>query len=452
MKFGKALETNAESMPEDWRPYVIHYKALKKRISTIVKELDDRGLPSPTIKNLLSQSMNGDAHRLEYTFDEDKQHLKACIKVVFDNLEPNLTDSGESSPVPLSPDEQLSRILAHELNLQNNSVYSLSSTSDSDDRISKKTNSLVDLLDDDPTAFYSSESDPSSPRLPTTRIVDNNGDEVNNENEVDNENEVNNEVSNENDHQINNQTLNSILHGPKTEEITQTLGAKSISQPLISSQPSEVTPTLDPSSTSEESENMETLVTPGAMHQQQSVMGISTESTLFNQSHSKVQTSFEDGKRVLVIELPADTAFFDQLGDEISNLSKLQQANKHGFESKVEDLSKILTHVSSPHNKDMYTWREILRIYLEAQVFVGDQEADRSTRSSEKAEKQLQWFMTEMDRSKLTQKFKLSKSKVAFTTFFQLNSELIRMKQFRELNHMAMTKILKKHDKRTNLR
>lgn len=152
-----------------------------------------------------------------------------------------------------------------------------------------------------------------------------------------------------------------------------------------------------------------------------------------------------------MIELTADTAFFDQLGEEVSQLSKLQQANKQEFESKVEDLSKMLTVVSSPQNKDMYTWREILNLYLDAQVFVGDQETDRSTRSSEKAQKQLQWFLKEMERSKLIQRFKLPKSKVAFNTFFQLNSELITMKQFKELNQMAMTKILKKHDKRTNL-
>ncbi|KAF8923071.1 hypothetical protein BGZ52_010381, partial [Haplosporangium bisporale] len=69
MKFGKALETNAESMPEGWRPYVIHYKALKKKINAIVQELDDRGLPSPIIKTLLSKSMNGDTNRMEYSFD-----------------------------------------------------------------------------------------------------------------------------------------------------------------------------------------------------------------------------------------------------------------------------------------------------------------------------------------------------------------------------------------------
>ncbi|KAG0239675.1 hypothetical protein BGW41_007558 [Actinomortierella wolfii] len=158
-----------------------------------------------------------------------------------------------------------------------------------------------------------------------------------------------------------------------------------------------------------------------------------------------------DSTRVLVIELTADTAFFDQLGEEVSQLSKLQEANKKEFEGKVENLSKVLTVVSSPSNKDMYTWREILKIYLDAQVFVGESEQDRATRSSEKAQKQLKWFLAEVERTKLTSKFKMSKSKAAFSTFFELNSDLITMKQFKELNQMAMTKILKKHDKRTSL-
>ncbi|KAK3811163.1 MAG: SPX domain-containing protein, partial [Benniella sp.] len=270
MKFGKALETNAETMPEGWRPYVIHYKSLKRQINNIVKELDDSGLPSPVIKNLLSQTMTGNMHR-------DKQHLKTCIKVVIDEADIDIVEAEAPGPEPLSEEEHLSKLLAHEILFLNKSAS------------------------------------------------------------------------------------------------------------------------------------------------------------------------------VIVIELSEDTAFFDQLGEEISQLSKLQQTYKQEFEDKVEDLSKILTVVSSPQNKDMYTWREILKMYLDAQVFVGDQETDRTTRSSEKAQKQLEWFLAELKRSKLTGKFKQSKSKAAFNSFIQLNSDLIIMKQFRELNQMAMFKILKKHDKRTNL-
>ncbi|KAG0006051.1 hypothetical protein BGZ80_010760 [Entomortierella chlamydospora] len=427
MKFGKALETNAEAMPEDWRPYVIHYKALKKRINAIVKELDDRGIPSLAIKNLLSQST-------------DNQHLKACIKVVLDNLEP-----GSEEAIAISQDEQLSKLF-HDLNFLNNSASSSSSDlvedsmSDSADPSSKRSNSLADILDDHSTTVHSLEGtnvddDATAAAGTVDHALDMNSVNI--------------------DHPLNNQTLDANVHGPNSGTSAtisspdippqQTSPSTTASQPLQSPPPLS---TMEPSPESSPSEPIETLITPGALHEHQSASGVSNEKT---HSSPGIHTTDEDGKRVLIIELRADTEFFDQLGDEISQLSKLQEANKHGFESKVEDLSKVLTVVSSPHNKDMYTWREILSIYLDAQVFVGDQETDRSTRSSEKAQKQLQWFMTEMERSKLTQKFKQSKSKVAFKTFFQLNTELIQMKQFKEMNLMAMTKILKKHDKRTNL-
>ncbi|KAF9312188.1 hypothetical protein BG003_006559 [Podila horticola] len=492
MKFGKALETNAEAMPEGWRPYVIHYKALKKKINAIVQELDDRGLPSPIIKNLLSKSMSGDTNRMEYSFDEDKEHLKTCIKVVLDDLEPSVAEYG---PEPLSQEDQLSRLLAHELAFLNTSASSSASDlheqlalsedgdapqdRDGEERINSSTPGRIGLglhvlqdrdtedEDDDHTPSEASSDDAYAfPALPNA------------------------------DHDPNHQTA----HGPTLSNLaagTTFLSMSNFSEnssvsssltssactsptsplsPLPSSPPTEfsspssfssfssspsnkahrlsfvptssplsqppIQPGADGSSRSASKEEMETVVTPGAK------LGKAPHPS---PSNTRITTTEEDGKRVLVIELTADTAFFDQLGEEVSQLSKLQQANKQEFESKVEDLSKMLTVVSSPQNKDMYTWREILKIYLDAQVFVGDQETDRSTRSSEKAQKQLQWFLMEMERSKLIQRFKLSKSKLAFNTFFQLNSELITMKQFKELNQMAMTKILKKHDKRTSL-
>ncbi|KAF9378681.1 hypothetical protein CPB97_009415 [Podila verticillata] len=482
MKFGKALETNAESMPEGWRPYVIHYKALKKKINAIVQELDDRGLPSPIIKNLLSKSMNGDTNRMEYSFDEDKDHVKTCIKVVLDDLEPSVAEFG---PEPLSQEDQLSRLLAHELAFLNTSASSsssdlheqlaLSEDGDGEDR-AKSPKSLKspgriglglyslqdqDAEDDDDDNTYSeASSDDAFPALPNE------------------------------DHDPNHQTAHGPTHfsfaagtpylsmSTTSSEIVSVSSFSSSSactSPTSLSSPSPSSPPLElsspstnnkahrssfvptpsplsqppiqsgvkgvPSGPSGKEEELETVVTPGAK------LGKSSP----HPSNTRIMTTEEDGKRVLVIELTADTAFFDQLGEEVSQLSKLQQANKTEFESKVEDLSKMLTVVSSPQNKDMYTWREILKIYLDAQVFVGDQESDRSTRSSEKAQKQLQWFLKEMERSKLVQRLKLSKSKLAFNTFFQLNSELITMKQFKELNQMAMTKILKKHDKRTSL-
>ncbi|KAF9133320.1 hypothetical protein BGW39_010024 [Mortierella sp. 14UC] len=492
MKFGKALETNAEAMPENWRPYLIQYKALKKKINAIVKELDDRGLPSPIIKNLLSQTLSGDMQRLEYSFDEDKQHLKTHIKVVLDDVSPGTDDGLPFGPMPFSQEEQLSKLFAHELAFLNSSASSSSSDlheqlaedqngvtgerndseHDSDDQLDpeggKPNRGLEDLLDDalsesseedrsscsmgdkDSVFFNSSPSSPLSSSSPTFG----HGTSTPPEESTD-YNNFSIDQALMKDHSS--FSTSAVTHGPsstvppnKSTPHTYSHTPSPLSQPPLRPQPDQeqgkdVSASSSPPE-SPPSEPVETLVTPGAAASDAGRAGHARA----QQGHS-ILTTEEDGKRVLVIELTADTAFFDQLGEEVSQLSKLQQANKVEFESKVNDLSKILTVVSSPHNKDMYTWREILKIYLDAQVFVGDQETDRSTRSSEKAQTQLQWFLKEMDRSKLTQKFKQSKSKIAFNAFFQLNSELITMKQFKELNQMAMTKILKKHDKRTNL-
>ncbi|KAF9296239.1 hypothetical protein BGZ88_000358 [Linnemannia elongata] len=483
MKFGKALETNAEAMPESWRPYLIQYKALKKKINAIVKELDDRGLPSPIIKNLLSQTLSGDMQRLEYSFDEDKKHLKTHIKVVLDDLAPGTEDGLPFGPMPLKQEEQLSKLFAHELAFLNSSASSSSSDlqeqlaqdqdgseheSEDQDQEGKPNTGLEDLLDDATLSETSEEtsvgdddrsgnaedkellefnSSPSSPLTPLSPTFSHGTSTP--------PTELTDDINN---NQAFSSPTSGVTHGPNSGTISSMSTSHShihtpspLSQPPLQPQPQpqldqersqdfSAASAADASPSSPSSEPVETLITPGA-----------AAGKIDNTGNSKILTTEEDGKRVLVIELTADTAFFDQLGEEVSQLSKLQQANKLEFESKVDDLSKILTVVSSPHNKDMYTWREILKIYLDAQVFVGDQESDRSTRSSEKAQMQLQWFLKEMDRSKLTQKFKQSKSKIAFNTFFQLNSELITMKQFKELNQMAMTKILKKHDKRTNL-
>ncbi|KAF9436314.1 hypothetical protein BGZ76_004313 [Entomortierella beljakovae] len=384
MKFGKVLETNAESLPEDWRPYVIQYKSLKKKISAIVKELDDRGLPSPTIKTLLAQTMTGEVHRLEYSIDEDQEHVKTYIRVVLDDNN-HLEDLNGLNFDSILQDEQLSKLLAHELHLHNKSMPPPS--------VDKGSTEIDDLTGEKNSTLYSTESNES-----------------------------------------------------QKSQSSQATSKDSASVPSISTSHCESSPIPQDKKTLPESEIVELLSTPGALKELQSI-SINNEAG----NNTRVETLDGDGKRVLVIELTEDTAFFDQLGEEVSQLSKLQQASKHNFESKVEELSRILTVVSSPHNKDMYTWREILKTYLDAQVFVGDYEADRATRTSENAQKQLQWFLQEMERSKLIHKFKLPKSKSAFSTFFQLNAELVQMTQFKELNQMAMTKILKKHDKRTNL-
>ncbi|KAF9976717.1 hypothetical protein BGZ73_008024 [Actinomortierella ambigua] len=468
MKFAKVLKTNADQMPEEWRPYLIHYKALKKRINAIVEELEDRGLPSPIIKTLLHQSIDGHVQRLEYEFNEDEgdqQHLKTCLRVVLNG------DLASYGPLPPEQEEQLSQLLAaneaaflqsassstsdlHEQllldSVENSEVSSLASidttpplspsrTDGGGDDSSTASTSPSASICASPTLLPITVSTPlrSSPLSgPPPRFI-----ELDDDSDASSAgDDLGHRLATEHQQQAFLQGTAAVTHGQSS-----LLHSVDSSASIASSGAYFSEDQMDVADTKPHQH-------PYQHHQNRHIHDHHHEQhNQLRRKGSRVVTTEEDGKRVLVIQLTADTAFFDQLGEEVSQLSKLQEANKKEFEGKVENLSKVLTVVSSPSNKDMYTWREILKIYLDAQVFVGDSEQDRTTRSSEKAQTQLQWFLREVQRNKLVSKFKQSKSKAAFNTFFDLNSDLITMKQFKELNQMAMTKILKKHDKRTSL-
>ncbi|KAG0344259.1 hypothetical protein BG004_004616 [Podila humilis] len=421
-------------MPEGWRPYVIHYSALKKQIRAIVRELHDKRLPSPVTTNL-SKSTSGDVERMEYSFDDGGKRMKSCIKVELHNLRPSelVLDEKESSKLSaqhrLFPDSMIppSRLSVQEQTLMNRDKERSEGTQPLDNLkfsfasvVSEET-SLITASSTTPTRLMMSHRPNSGA---TYCFCSDSGLET------------------------------AITIGTQSSSSSLTYNRSPSSQP--SPLPDMGSPTLSvlpPGQTDEEP--MESLVTPGALSEPLSstsgYVNPSNRNRNLYQSKSDVFLVEEDGKRMLIIELMEDTAFFDQLGKEITQLSKLQQTNKQELESKVEDLSNVLSVASSPYNKDMYTWREIFKIYQDAQVFVSDQESNRSTRSSEKALGQFQWFLKEIERAKLIPNFKQAKSKTAFSTFFRINSELITMLQFKELNHMAMTKILEQHDKRTNL-
>lgn len=106
---------------------------------------------------------------------------------------------------------------------------------------------------------------------------------------------------------------------------------------------------------------------------------------------------------------------------------------------------------------------------MDAQIFQGQLEADRSMRSVQKAKAQMEWFSEQVEQLNLVHlpedlmlwllnlaffqvsKLKGQASKGAFKQFIALNAELITIKHYQVLNQTAMTKILKKHDKRSGL-
>lgn len=69
MKFAKQLETEAEDIPTEWRPYLIQYKALKKLISKIAAEIERRGLSASLLRECLKQGTDYEkGFRIKYYF------------------------------------------------------------------------------------------------------------------------------------------------------------------------------------------------------------------------------------------------------------------------------------------------------------------------------------------------------------------------------------------------
>ncbi|KAI9178833.1 hypothetical protein H9P43_005495 [Blastocladiella emersonii ATCC 22665] len=60
MKFGHTIETECEALPPDLREHVLSYKAMKKLLKKIVKDMESRGLSPDILRALLLERTEGD--------------------------------------------------------------------------------------------------------------------------------------------------------------------------------------------------------------------------------------------------------------------------------------------------------------------------------------------------------------------------------------------------------
>jgi hypothetical protein len=158
-------------------------------------------------------------------------------------------------------------------------------------------------------------------------------------------------------------------------------------------------------------------------------------------------------RRVIYIPLKSDTEFYTLLAKALQSLQELEAQQKVEFASQVQELSRTISKVASPAKSkaDMYAWREIFSLWVEAQIFESARERDRGERSLEQAEERLHWFVDQVGRRKLAAQMKQKESRQALEAFLDLNITLLDLKRFIRLNEEAARKILKKHDKRTAL-
>ncbi|KAL2135672.1 hypothetical protein VTI74DRAFT_7353 [Chaetomium olivicolor] len=158
------------------------------------------------------------------------------------------------------------------------------------------------------------------------------------------------------------------------------------------------------------------------------------------------------------IPLETDARFFGLLQSDVTELDTLQDRERQSMNEQIHTLGTEIAEVAKPKKglinfskSDLYRWREIFELYLAAEVFFSTNESAGGLRKSEKAQKQLVWFQDEVNKRQLPQKFKIESSAAAYAHFLSLNATLLQNLQFQELNQTAVTKIIKKFDKRTAL-
>lgn len=119
MKFAKQLETEAEDIPSEWRPYLIQYKSLKKIITKVAEEIESRGLSTSLLHECLDEDLPHDdteeIPKIKYYFTGKRKILNFCI--VFNSLllgeAPNIRPNIEFIYNPKEPKIQqlLSKLL-----------------------------------------------------------------------------------------------------------------------------------------------------------------------------------------------------------------------------------------------------------------------------------------------------------------------------------------------------
>lgn len=160
---------------------------------------------------------------------------------------------------------------------------------------------------------------------------------------------------------------------------------------------------------------------------------------------------------VVEVPLTADSEFFRMLRREITKLEQLQRRQQEQLKQQIHQLGLELAAMKASSSKDkkakanIEAWREIFRLYTESQIFFSSHEQDAGARDVDHAQKQLQLFSNQLAKQQgLTIKVD-GNAKAALDRFLRINLNLLQFLRFQDMNRTALTKIMKKFDKRTAL-
>lgn len=176
------------------------------------------------------------------------------------------------------------------------------------------------------------------------------------------------------------------------------------------------------------------------------------ERTLSSEPHNVSQGRPSEAYHRVEVPLQSDSEFFQMLQQELSSLGALQAGERVQMTTDINtlgrEIAKAANPLQSPKASDLYAWRDIFEMYLEAGIFFSTNEHDGGTRNSTVAQAQLQRFMNNLDRVESLKKLKRKESRIALGKFLAINLDLMRNLKFQEINQTAMGKILKSRNPR----
>lgn len=162
----------------------------------------------------------------------------------------------------------------------------------------------------------------------------------------------------------------------------------------------------------------------------------------------------DNGVQEIEVPLASDAEFFQILKKELSSLEELQEVEQKRLTQQIartgQDVAGLANHSTDRSKVELYAWRRIFRLYLDSEIFFSTSEQDTGARDSASAQKNLQKFTVALGQLQKEAKLR-RKGLQTLDNFMQINFELLRNIKFQDINRMALTKILKKFDKRTAL-
>ncbi|EIN05532.1 hypothetical protein PUNSTDRAFT_137637 [Punctularia strigosozonata HHB-11173 SS5] len=191
----------------------------------------------------------------------------------------------------------------------------------------------------------------------------------------------------------------------------------------------------------------------------------------------------------IIIPLASDSAFFSMLAAALQQLSAHLVTLRAQFEQTLHELSRTISAAARPMSEagrtsfvphsvlsdptesmsftaapayaffhhshegksDLYAWREIFQLYLDAEIFESTSERSRGERSMEDASERWQAFVDRLKERHLLDEAWLEENGHLKHGTGRLQLKESRKAMFQHANVEALRKILKKHRKRTAL-